>query len=519
MNKIVKKDILILILCLIIGFALRFYTFDQKSLWIDEIHTYNDSRDDIQGQLKYYKDNPTYLHPPLFFVLTHTFYPFTKPEKDLRILPLIFGVLSMPMFYFLSRLFSSAIALPCTLSLTFMTYHIYFSQDGRMYSLIMFFGMAALYLLMRHLKTSEKRYLIPAAFFFATLFYMSYSTIIFIVFSQLVWLYQLNEKKTKSIISSLSLLIGLTLSLCFPWILFIVLNYKGQPVMDPITIQDIDSFPNIMLGMFNDWAPLPPLSIVSLILLILFPIFSKNKKNSLILVALFILPIGGLYLYCKLLKVTQFITSRYYINFLPLFLITLYLSLDTIELKFEKLKGFIRLGPKHLFLILFILSNLIILFPYYHSEKQDFRSLVNYLNNHLRDGDKLVVGTYTYIPGILHYFNVDPVNRHYVIPFSWKEPGKLFEFKVSLIAQNRNFPIYHSNIPYAQYVEDGNRLWILLGKGPGVDELKKNPSCVLKGYFDGSFAMFRRFPSDASMYLFLWDPKSPGEKGIDIPIE
>ncbi len=35
-----QKEILILILCILIGFALRFYIFDQKSLWIDEIHTY-----------------------------------------------------------------------------------------------------------------------------------------------------------------------------------------------------------------------------------------------------------------------------------------------------------------------------------------------------------------------------------------------------------------------------------------------------------------------------------------------
>ncbi len=92
LDKIKKKEILILCLCVLIAFALRFYTFDQKSLWIDEIHTFNDSRDGIQNQLKYYKENPTYLHPPLFFVLTHSFYPFTKPERDLRIIPLIFGI-------------------------------------------------------------------------------------------------------------------------------------------------------------------------------------------------------------------------------------------------------------------------------------------------------------------------------------------------------------------------------------------------------------------------------------------
>ena len=128
-----RKEILAVIFCLLIGFALRVYTFDQKSLWIDEIHTYNDSRDGIQNQLKYYKENPTYLHPPLFFVLTHLFYPFTKPERDLRIIPLIFGILSIPMIYLLSKQFSPNIAIPCTLSLTFMTYHIYLSQNGLPY--------------------------------------------------------------------------------------------------------------------------------------------------------------------------------------------------------------------------------------------------------------------------------------------------------------------------------------------------------------------------------------------------
>ncbi len=106
MKSQLYKEILLLLFCLLMGFALRFYTFDQKSLWIDEIHTFNDSRDGIQNQLKYYKENPTYLHPPLFFVLTHSFYPFTKPERDLRIIPLILGILSIPMIYLLSRQFS-----------------------------------------------------------------------------------------------------------------------------------------------------------------------------------------------------------------------------------------------------------------------------------------------------------------------------------------------------------------------------------------------------------------------------
>ncbi len=506
----------VLISCLFIGFGLRFYTFDQKSLWIDEIHTYNESRDDLRSQIEYYKQNPTSLHPPIFFILTHYFYPFSKPERDLRIIPLIFGTLSIPMIYFLAKLFSPAIALPCTLSLIFMTYHIYFSQDGRPYALLMFLGMASIYFFMKHLTTLKKKYLLVIALFFAILFHTNYSSILFVVLSQILWFYSTNEKVRKFDPVSILILNGTFLLLCLPWILLILLNYKGQPFMDPLTVQDIGSFFSVISGVLNDWVPQTPLTIISLCLLVIFPFLSAKKINSLILISLFVLPIGGLYLYCKLFNVTQFITSRYFICFLPLFFITLYLSLESIELRFQKLTGLIR--PKLLFLILFIASNLTILPLYYRAEKQDFRSLVNYLSTHIKDGDSVKVGTFTYIPGILHYFKVYPKNRHYSIPYSWKVPGKEFEFKVSLVSQNRNFAILHSNVPYEQYVANGSRLWIVVSKET-AREIKKSFPCLLKGYFDGSFSLFRRFPSDASMCLLLWDPKLPDEKGIDIPIK
>jgi hypothetical protein len=511
-----RKEILILFLCLLVGFALRFYTFDQKSLWIDEIHTYNDSRDGIQNQIKYYEENPTYLHPPLFFVLTHLFYPFTKPERDLRIIPLIFGILSIPLIYLLSKQFSPNIAIPCTISLTFMTYHIYLSQNGRPYSLIMLVGMAGLYFFIKHLQTLERRFLIPAALFFATLFYASYSSIQFIVLSQILWLYQLREDKRRPTFSSFLIFNGIIVFLCLPWFLFIGLNYHGQPVIDPIASQDLGPFSAMVYGILNDWVPHLPLTVISLILLIFFPFLSKNRTNAIILLAVFVVPIGGLYLYCKLLTVTQFITSRYFINFLPLFFIALFLSLNVFEAWFRKLGRFIRLDL--LFIVLFIASNLVILPLYYCSEKQDFRGLVNYLNSQLRDGDKIFAKTFTYIPGMLHYFKVEPKKRHYEIPIVWKKPGKDYELKMSLVSKERVFTIYHSNIPYAEYVADGSRLWILTGK-EAAKEIRNNYPCVLKGFFDGSFANFRRFPSDASMYLFLWDPKSPGEKGIDMPIQ
>ena len=515
LNGIKRKELLILSLCLLIGFTLRFYTFDQKSLWLDEIHTFKDSSDGVAGRLKFYQEEPTYLHPPLFFVLTHIFHPFSKPERDLRIFPLIFGTLSIPLFFFLSRLFSPPIAPYCALSLTFMTYHISLSQDGRSYSMIMFLGMVGLYFLMRHLTTLKRGNLLLASVCYALLFYTSYSSILFIAFSQILWFYKTDQEVKPLRFSSFVLLNGSLLLLCLPWILFLGLNYKGQPIMNPLETTGTGSLGNILYWILHDWVPFLPLTIVSVILLILFPLVSIRKKNPLLLLATLLLPVTALYLFCKGFHITHFVSSRYFINFLPLFFISLYLSLVAAEVKFERLRRWARL--RSLFVILLIASNVVMLPLYYRSEKQDLRGLVTYLKNHLREGDKTFIGSVGYIPGILYYFEAYPEDRHHIFGVR-KDLEKEIELRMSFIYKNRIFTIYQSKTCCAQYVADGSRLWVIVGKD-FAKEIKKRFPFILKAYFDGSFANFGKFPTDESIYLFLWDPSSPEKKAVEIPLQ
>ncbi len=270
------------------------------------------------------------------------------------------------------------------------------------------------------------------------------------------------------------------------------------------------------MGYLNDWVPYPPLLITSVILLILFPIFSTDRRKA------FRSP-GRISSFqsedfissVTLLNVTHFVTSRYFINFLPLFFISLYLSLYAVETKFEKLRKWMRL--RLLFVILFILSNMVILPLYYRSEKQNFRGLATYLKSHLRNGDKIFVVSPALMPGILHYFGASPLGRHHNASAT-KDSDQTVRYQVSFLYQDRIFRIYNSKTCCTQYVEDGSRLWIVTVKWMAKEIQGKSPA-VLKGYFDGSFMNFSRFPSDASMYLFLWDPKNPNEKGIEMPIE
>jgi hypothetical protein len=127
------------------------------------------------------------------------------------------------------------------------------------------------------------------------------------------------------------------------------------------------------------------------------------------------------------------------------------------------------------------------------------------------------VGTELYIPGILHYFGIYPEGRLYLLPSK-----KLFEnepeYIVPLVIQNKRITFIYSPTSWNKYVTEKERIWMVINK-TYANEVKKASPFILKGYFDGSFLNFIRFPMDASMYLFLWDPKSPGEKGIDMPIE
>jgi hypothetical protein len=419
------------------------------------------------------------------------------------------------MIYLLAKQFSPLIALPCALSLAFMTYHISLSQDGRSYSLLMFLGMAGLYFFMKHLMTSKREYLLLVALFFSVLFYTSYSSIPFVVLSQILWFYRPSKEAKRPTLSSFLVLNGLILLFCLPWILFLLLNYHSQPLVHPYEFKVFLSFWDILSGILNDWVPYAPLTIVSVILLISLFFFSKSRTNAILLIGVFILPIGGLFLYCKLFNISHFFTSRYFINFLPLFIIALYLSLSAMEDRFGKLNKVMRF--RLIFIILFIASNLVILPFYYHAEKEDFRGLANYLKSQLREGDKVFDSDMAYTPGILHYFGVYPEKRHYEIPY-YKVSENEIEFRKSFVYKNNRYTIYYSQTCCTQYITDRGRLWII-GGSKTVKRIKGNSPCVLKGYFDGSFLNFNKFPTDASMYLFLWDPQSPGEKGIEMPLE
>jgi hypothetical protein len=80
------------------------------------------------------------------------------------------------------------------------------------------------------------------------------------------------------------------------------------------------------------------------------------------------------------------------------------------------------------------------------------------------------------------------------------------------------FTVYHSKTCCTQYISGRRWLWIIVGP-ISAEKLNKESPAVFRQYFDGSFLNLIKFPTDASMYLFLWDPSSSAEKRMEMPIE
>ena len=118
----------------LLGFALRFYQYDALSLWLDEGITVYVTRMPWDTVLGFHGAYET--HPPLYFILVKLF-TLVVPEVNAgRLVSVLAGTLTIPVLYALAaRLTTRWAGVVAALTLAVSPLHIWFSQEGRMYSL------------------------------------------------------------------------------------------------------------------------------------------------------------------------------------------------------------------------------------------------------------------------------------------------------------------------------------------------------------------------------------------------
>ncbi len=175
-----------LIFILVLAFLLRLVNLNQ-SFWLDEGAQMVMSSQSLVFQ---WLGRSADFHPPLFYLLIHFWMKLGSNEWFLRLPSIVFSLGTVYLGYLLGKkLFEEKIGLLSGLFLAIGPFHIYYSQEARMYSLFTFLVAASMYFLWNK---NWLRYLAVTV----AMFYTHYASFA-VIFAQFLWFVVWQRKSLK----------------------------------------------------------------------------------------------------------------------------------------------------------------------------------------------------------------------------------------------------------------------------------------------------------------------------------
>lgn len=406
MNTILKhKYIIAIAIITIIGFILRIYNISYNSIWSDEEFTMTFAKKSfvdifmgiVQGE----------FNPPIFFWLEHIVYIITGSfnETTLRIIPAIFGTLTIPVFYFIGKeIYNEEGGFILSLILTLSTFHIFYSQEARAYSTVLFFASIAFLYFIKIIKSPTPTYKewLPFAIFCSLAFWTHFFVFVFIAF---MFLYILMSGKHlfktfgKSLIifswCALPIIIIATELFKFRTSVPITFGYKGIALIR-YTIEQFLGYNSI--------------SVIVFVYLFLFGLlyFIFVKRVDILKIVLF----GSIFT----MVIAGFLSYKF--PFLPKYMIFLiilfYVTCTAAYFQIKTLLKSDKIFP--IFVLILILSGAWTLqFYYTKPSKDDWRGFSEILYNYTQEGDSIVVAAGEITPTLTYYYNPD-IDKTKIIP-------------------------------------------------------------------------------------------------------
>lgn len=148
-------------LILLLGLGLRIYKLGERSLWFDEATFVNFKPESLLKSLQYLwacilSGRASIDSAIVYNVFALFWSEIAKNEFMLRIPSVIFGIFSIFVVYRLGKsLFSREAGLISAFMLAISPFHIYYSQEFRMFSLISFLTLLSVYFLRKFMETGK----------------------------------------------------------------------------------------------------------------------------------------------------------------------------------------------------------------------------------------------------------------------------------------------------------------------------------------------------------------------------
>lgn len=424
-------------LILLAGFALRLYRLGANSLWYDETVSLLLARAELYELLRHTAGD---VHPPLYYLLLHVWGRLAGwSEFSAAFFSLWFGTLLIALVYRVARECTRVrlVALLAALLLALSPYNIWYSQEVRMYTVGAALGLLSVYFLRRMLAREKIfsrdffAYVIFTVLGFYTLYYF-----IFLVVFQWLWfvgrVFQIENRKPK--IASF-LVSQLALVLFFlPWLPIAFRQATDPPVPPwrefiPLPRVLLETWSALVLGQSVD-----PFVFAPLTLLLLIPIgillwrtwksaiynpqsAIRNPVSPWFLFGYTFVPLAAIYLF-SLWKPLYHV--RYMFTYSPAFYILGAWALVDLTRRVTnraRVRGGaspkILAGVGALLALVWLALTIFSLNNFWHNPqyaKDDLRGAVNYIAEHWRPGDIIIVNAGYAYPALAYYFP-EPLER------------------------------------------------------------------------------------------------------------
>ncbi|MDT4895656.1 MAG: mannosyltransferase [Acidobacteriota bacterium] len=153
--RISRLLLVALLLIIAVGALLRLSALNADSLWLDEASSIEFSNHPPAGIIEATAKD---VHPPLYyFALHYWMLLFGDSETAVRFLSALFGILALPVVYKVAtHLFDRSTGLLAAGLLALSRFHLEFSQEARMYSLLCLLSLLSVYYFLKLLEGKSR---------------------------------------------------------------------------------------------------------------------------------------------------------------------------------------------------------------------------------------------------------------------------------------------------------------------------------------------------------------------------
>lgn len=141
----------------VLGAGLRIASLNTRSFWLDETTAVRQASWSIPDMLAWMSDN---VHPPLFHTLLHYWiWEFGRGEIAVRVFPLVWGIAAIPLTYWAAHtIYDRRAGLIAAALVAFAPFFVWYSQEARMYTMMLVFALVSIAALWRALASRRFRW-------------------------------------------------------------------------------------------------------------------------------------------------------------------------------------------------------------------------------------------------------------------------------------------------------------------------------------------------------------------------